>query len=112
MEIKEIQELPYNPKAKDIKELTRQKGAFSDEEILLELTYQKYAQGKETLELMQQLAQAEPETKEKLKRLIMIVALSDLSDEEIEASLKNKKDREEILKYLELIRKFKKQIIH
>ena len=61
---------------------------------------------------MQQLKNQPPQTQQKLKKLIQIVALSDLPDEDIKEALAENPDKDGILKNLQLIKNFKETITH
>jgi hypothetical protein len=85
---------------------------LSEIELLLELAKQKYIEGHGTIDLMKQLDSQPSAVQQKLKKIISIVALSDLPDEDIIESLKNHKDKEAILKAVALVKEFKQKIAH
>lgn len=102
------------PRFNNISEIAEAENSnqLSPEELLLELAKQKYINNYGTIELMQQLKNQPPETAQKLKKLIQIVALSDLADEDINEALAGKTDKTYILEQLQLIKNFKQEITH
>jgi hypothetical protein len=85
---------------------------LSDTNLLIELAKQKYIKGHGTIDLMKQLDNQPPKVQQKLKKLISIVALSDLPDKDIIEALKDHDDKKTVLKSVNLIKNFKRKITH
>ncbi len=102
---------PHFKNLEKIAEADSQK-QLSEKELILELAKQKYIQGHSTVELMNKLKNYPAEIQKRFKEFISIIALSDLSEDQISEALADKDNKNEILKRVNLIKNFKQKINH
>ncbi len=95
-----------------IDEILIREKELDENALLLELAYLKYTKGFGTMEMMKQISKRSPEIKDKLIRLLSIVALADLPDEEIKEAMADHPDKIKILSTIKKIKEYKEKITH